>query len=512
MSKPDTMKRISSWLLLAVLLSTALCSRAQNTRRDIEAAAVETLRQSALFAGHPDAGPLGLLVSTADVSIEMISKMPDIDDTYQRQTCLRVITYIVDSALQDSLSVHVDRVREGLMKAIDRSDDAGTRQALMEQLARCARPGDAAYFEMYLDDPQMAPTASRILSSLPGADAGTLAKADSVARSAAARPAVKPVARTAQPFWTATVDQTIARLSALPDAAADSILARGSGITEMTALLTLARARRGEACDAVLARLVGRMSGSPLTGAERYLVLRAADELAPCADVRRKIILSMGTTHCVQALAYVRQYMDLPVMADAVGVAVHDLIKDAPGLNGGRHVRNLLGVSKHSFIRHYEEEGVGEAIDDVLAAIASCPQVGYELGQTSTSMGKRGYWTTYEEMTDLDLAFDWLAEGTLTVQLRSTPAIQFDAHLGVRVGAGAQWYPMAENGLWHTANVRLVGSRLTVAVDGHEVCREAPLQSLDPETALKPSGYVSFNADDRGATVRQMCVRRLASK
>ena len=503
----------------------------QESRREIESLATEILRQASVTGFHPTDNELSRLASAGNISIDMICKLHDPDDARQIRMCHRLVEAVVSHTLEKNVPTSASQVRAGLKKAMDRSDDADTRIWLMDQLSLFACADDAPQFELYLDDPQTSAAATKALVALPGITAridslartaspadnryALIAKArhgDAVAASSvtAAQTAAKPKPA-ALPFWTVEVDKAFERLGERRDAVADSLAMAGDARSAVSALLSWASRQGGDRRSAALVRAVAKISQSDLTGEERYLLLRATDALQPCADLRRKIILDLGTTHTVQALAYLRQYCDVPEYADAVGVAVHDITSHASETVGGRHVRTLLNVAKHSYVRHYDEEGAGAAIDDILACLDGSGVEGFELGQTSTTMGKRGYWNMYETMSDCLVAFDWKTEGLLTVQLRSMPVVFLDKRLGVRVAGSRSWHPVSKMGDWVTARIGLVDGRVSVSVNGHPVITDAPLSCDDTGEQIKRSGYLSFNADENGATVRQLCVRKMGA-
>ncbi len=524
------MKNLTS-IFVFLFFALSLSVRGQESRRDIETLATEILRQASLTGFHPTDGELSRLAASGNISIDMICKLHEPDDARQIRMCHRLVEAVVSHTLQENLSASASaaQVRAGLKKAMDRSDDADTRIWLMDQLSLFACADDAPQFELYLDDPQTSAAAAKALVALPG----ITARIDSLARMApssdnryaliakarhgdaaasgsvsAARKAATPKPA-ALPFWTVEVDKAFERLGEQRNAVADSLVMAGDVRSAVSALLVRASRQSGDRRDAALVRAVAKIAQSDLTGEERYLLLRATDALQPCADLRRKIILDLGATRTVQALAYLRQYSDVAEYADAVGVAVHDITSHASETVGGRHVRTLLNVAKHSYVRHYDEEGAGAAIDDILACLDGGGAEGFELGQTSTTMGKRGYWNMYEEMSDCLVAFDWKTEGLLTVQLRSMPVVFLDRRLGVRVAGSRAWHPMSAEGDWQTARISLVNGRVSVSVDGHPAVTDAPLASDDAGERVKSSGFLSFNADEKGATVRQLCVRKM---
>lgn len=504
------------------------------SRRTMEKTANEAINQIALTGHAPKDSLVDALAANADVSIDMLSRMGDPDDRRQQKACVSLIDNITAYCLTDKGRRYVDLARNGLKKAIDRSDDTDLRLHLLDQLKTCAKPADAAHMTMYLSDPDMAPATFRLLVDMPGID-GVLASAataspdDNLAKVIKARegqtvaaPAEKARPKSsAIPFWTTSLDKAVERMAAAAGVQADDIVTREPAAKAMPQLLALA-AKTGDDAerDALLARYVTLADRCGAADGERYLLLREADAMNPCADLRNKIITALGGTHTVQALAYIRQYYDKAPTADAVAAATHDIIAAAPQLNGGRHVRNMLVAAKQSFIRHYDEQGVDTAIDDVLDAIDHCGTAGgYNLATgADTKMGKRGYWNMYDELRDFDLAFDWLAEGTLTVSLHSMPVLSLNRRLGARLAGDTRWHPFGgdgksyrsadDNDTWCTASISVTGGKVTVTVNGHDLFVGTPLVSDQPGEQPNAAGVVRFLADDDGATIRQVCIRR----
>lgn len=230
-------------------------------------------------------------------------------------------------------------------------------------------------------------------------------------------------------------------------------------------------------------------------------------------------MVDLGNTHTIQALAYIRQYYDKRDLADAVAVSTRNIIAQAPQANGGRYVYNMLQAAKQSFIRHYDEQGVDMAIDDVLAAIDDCgTSGGYNLAfAPPTRMGKRGYWNMSDELKDFDLTFDWLADGIFTVSLHSMPVLSLDHKLGARLAGDDKWhpfggddksYPRGEETDWCTVNISVTDNMLTLSVNGRDLFVNTPLVSEQQGQPANTSGTIRFLADDNGATVRQVCIRR----
>lgn len=511
------MKRI----LIPMLLAAALTSQAQTSRRAVEATATDAVRQMTLTGHAPSDSILGRLATTATISIEMINKMPDPAAPRQSRECLKLIDAIAAYAKKSADEPVKLTVREGLKKAIDRSFDAENRQRLMAALLTISQSSDAEYIAQYLSDPDMAFTASEALVAMPGIDACidslmnlttppdpqllTISKARAGKIVLKARSTVRKQA--APPAWTTYLDQAVDRLRAISDPEADKLLLAEDKKAALTSLLALAAKREGEARDAVLARYVVLAEQTDLASGERYLALRAADELNPSDDLRRKIIVALGTTRTVQALAYIRQYYDSRTMADAAGVAVWDIVCHNPDANGGRYVRNMLTASKQAYVRHYEEQGSGDAIDDLFATIDECAEQGYSFSTTVTNMGKRGFWNMYDELKDFALAFDWKTDGTLVVNLRSMPILTLDSTMGARLAGGKEWKKFGDAAPWRTCIVHVEGDKVSVCVNGHDVFTNERLANPEGKT-VNASGTISFHADEGGASVRQVCIKK----
>ena len=535
----------------------------------IEKTANEAISQIALTGHTPKDELIDKLAADADVSIDMISRMGDPDDARQAKACVRLIDDITAYSLTANGQRYVDLVRNGLKKAIDRSDSPEARLHYLDQLKKVAKPADAQHIAMYLSDPDMAAAAFDVLKDMPGIDAQlndllkretadgktatagskdgkTHAAGDKDGKTATAgskeakgeaeanlQKVIKareghaveaPKAKTlpkpsALPFWTVSLDKAVDLMRAERDAAADELMLNEPAAVAMARLLDMAAKKEvGAARDALLARYVTMAEACGATDGERYLLLRAADELEPSDLLRQKIIVALGATHTVQALAYIRQYYDKKSLYDAVGAATHDIVANVPHVNGGRHVYNMLQASKQSLIHHYDEQGVGTAIDDVLDAIDHCGTAGgYNLASAPTKMGARGYWNMYDELKNFDLTFDWLAEGTLTVYIHSMPVLTLHHKLGARLAGDAQWHPFAGDGkcfptgdeaAWCTANISVTDNKVTVTVNGRDLFLNTPLVSDRQGQQPNTSGTIRFLADEDGATVRQMCIRR----
>lgn len=522
------MKKIAL-LVLAVCMPASM--DAQTSRKKIEKFADEAVRQIALTGRKPTIDILDSLSNNAEVSVEMVSRMGDPDDARQQRACLRLIDDIVDFSQQETGRKYTDVIRKGLTKALDRSFEPDVQLHVMEQLARIAKPADAAHIAMYLEMPELAQTASDILVNMPDID-------DRIAEAAAAQPGIKQKVQTildiragkrpkqtagttvakpkpaAIPMWTESLDKEVAGMCHALMPKADSILIRKDTPEALRDLLKMAANMEGTERNSVLARFVTLAGQSAQTGsitaAEHYLMLRAADELVTDNTLRSKIIVDMGTTHSVQALSYLRRYTGKAPFIDAMAVATAETVSTHPEANGGRSVSAMLYSAKQSFINHYDEQGIDTYIDQVLAAIDNWKQAaGYDMSHTDqTKMEKRGFWILHEELDDCDLVFDWKASGRLTLSLHSSPVIMFDTTMGVKIAGENKWHKVKNICEWSTASVSLKGDAVTVSVNGQKVADGVKLPSMIDGEPMAKSGQTRFLADDDGATVRGYCFLR----
>ena len=522
------MKKIAL-LVLAVCMAASM--DAQTSRKKIEKFADEAVRQIALTGRKPTIDILDSLSNNAEVSVEMVSRMGDPDDARQQRACLRLIDDIVDFSQQETGRKYTDVIRKGLTKALDRSFEPDVQLHVMEQLARIAKPADAAHIAMYLEMPELAQTASDILVNMPDID-------DRIAEAAAAQPGIKQKVQTildiragkrpkqtavttvakpkpaAIPMWTESLDKEVAGMCHAPMPKADSILIRKDTPEALRDLLKMAANMEGTERNSVLARFVSLAGQSAQTGsitaAEHYLMLRAADELVTDNTLRSKIIVDMGTTHSVQALSYLRRYTGKAPFIDAMAVATAETVSTHPEANGGRSVSAMLYSAKQSFINHYDEQGIDTYIDQVLAAIDNWKQAaGYDMSHTDqTKMEKRGFWILHEELDDCDLVFDWKASGRLTLSLHSSSVIIFDTTMGVKIAGENKWHKVKNICEWSTASVSLKGDAVTVSVNGQKVADGVKLPAMIDGEPMAKSGQTRFLADDDGATVREFCFLR----
>lgn len=522
------MKKIAL-LVLAVCMAASM--DAQTSRKKIEKFADEAVRQIALTGRKPTIDILDSLSNNAEVSVEMVSRMGDPDDARQQRACLRLIDDIVDFSQQETGRKYTDVIRKGLTKALDRSFEPDVQLHVMEQLARIAKPADAAHIAMYLEMPELAQTASDILVNMPDID-------DRIAEAAAAQPGIKQKVQTildiragkrpkqtavttvakpkpaAIPMWTESLDKEVAGMCHAPMPKADSILIRKDTQEALRDLLKMAANTEGTERNSVLARFVTLAGQSAQTGsitaAEHYLMLRAADELVTDNTLRSRIIVDMGTTHSIQALSYLHRYTGKAPFIDAMAVATAETVSTHPEANGGRSVSAMLYSAKQSFINHYDEQGIDTYIDQVLAAIDNWKQAaGYDMSHTDqTKMEKRGFWILHEELDDCDLVFDWKASGRLTLSLHSSPVIIFDTTMGVKIAGENKWHKVKNICEWSTASVSLKGDAVTVSVNGQKVADGVKLPAMIDGEPMAKSGQTRFLADDDGATVRGYCFLR----
>lgn len=522
------MKKIAL-LVLAVCMAASM--DAQTSRKKIEKFADEAVRQIALTGRKPTIDILDSLSNNAEVSVEMVSRMGAPDDARQQRACLRLIDDIVDFSQQETGRKYTDVIRKGLTKALDRSFEPDVQLHVMEQLARIAKPADAAHIAMYLEMPELAQTASDILVNMPDID-------DRIAEAAAAQPGIKQKVQTildiragkrpkqtavttvakpkpaAIPMWTESLDKEVAGMCHAPMPKADSILIRKDTPEALRDLLKMAANMEGAERNSVLARFVTLAGQSAQTGsitaAEHYLMLRAADELVTDNTLRSKIIVDMGTTHSVQALSYLRRYTGKAPFIDAMAVATAETVSTHPEANGGRSVSAMLYSAKQSFINHYDEQGIDTYIDQVLAAIDNWKMAaGYDMSHTEqTKMEKRGFWILHEELDDCNLVFDWKASGRLTLSLHSSPVIIFDTTMGVKIAGENKWHKVKNICEWSTASVSLKGDAVTVSINGQKVADGVKLPSMIDGEPMAKSGQTRFLADDDGATVREFCFLR----
>ena len=518
----NIIKHHTTTLILFILLFfiSTLTANAQTSRRKLHRYAEDGVKQMSITGRAPTIDVLDSLTANAEVSIEMLSRMGDPDDVRQASSCLKLIDAIVAYGATDSGMKYGVLVRAGLKKSIDRSYEPQVQIHLLQQLAKCAKPADAAHIATYLQLPELEPIAANILATMPGIDDNleAIAKGDATnaqalqrimsARRGAAKLPQSTTPAIAQPqqlpLWTTSLDRHISDMAHQPHAAADSILIAYAPEQAAPRLLAMAHNQSAPLIDAVLARALTAIEQSTLTGAERYLLLYDADQF-PCSDnLRRKIILMLGDTHTIQALAHLRRYYGKTQWVDALAIATTTLVAHLPQVCGGNMIMGMLYSAKQSFIRHYDEQGVDAYIDQVLAAIDNChTDGGYNMAHTETTrMQKRGFWVMHTDMTDADLAFDWNTQGTLTVSIHSTPLLLINRQQGACLVGTSSWHQFKSAGEWCTAHISMRGNRISVSINGQPLISDIP-------TTTNTNGFVKFEADDNGATIRQYCFKKI---
>lgn len=517
-------------ILAAVLCATAM--QAQTSRRTIEKYANECVKQISLTGRTPTIDLLDSLSNNAEVSIEMLSRMGNPDDTRQQKACLRLIDDIVDYSQKESGRKYTDVVRKGLTKALDRSYDPNVQLHMMQQLARCAKPADAAHIAMYLEMPELSATAYNILVAMPDIDdriaeaaanqPGIKVKVQSILdvragkRKASVIPSATATVRQPEktPMWTESLDRIIVDLCHNNQSSADSILINLNADKALPELLRIAGKCTGSTREGVLARYVmlaeRAATRGDITPEEHYLLLRSADELTADKELRSKIILELGKTHTIQALAYIRRYTGNTDYADAMAIAATEIVAAHPEANGGRAVSAMMYAAKQSFIRHYDEQGIDNYIDQVLAAIDNWREgAGYDMAHAdNTRMEKRGFWILHDELQDFDIVFDWQAVGTLTISLHSTPVLSVNNATGAHIGSDSSAHTFRTINDWSTATIHVSGGRFSVSINGHTVADNAEMHSLNAAENVLKQGITKFLADDNGAVIRQFCFCR----
>lgn len=522
------MKRtIKTALLVAVLSSLSVMAPAQSNRRAIVELATATVDKATTTGLRPGSETLSQLAAVADQSLDIVCRMADPADRRQSAACMRVVEAVADYALKPEGHDAIDKVRSGLRRAIERCDDAQRRQQLMTLMSKCGGKDDAVYLCQYLSDPQTQQMAVATLAAMPGIDSvidsliSTSAKPDAqlivVSKMRSGQLATKtPAANTLsawkrpkkEPSWADTLNDVVDALRSKPSAVADSIIGAQEPIEALQSLRLLADSAADSERDAIVARYLHLAERADVNATERYLLLRAINPLTMADDLRRKLIIDFGTTQTVQALAAVRPFYDSKAFADAVALATVNVVKNNAEAVGGRHVRNMLIAAKQAFVRHYDEEGSGEAIDAIFDALDRCGNAGYDLSPSHTSMGKKGFWNMSDERADLAMTFDWKAEGALVVTLRSMPVLTLDRRQGARLAGQSEWHRYSHVSDWDTANLTLQDGRVTLSVNGQPLISDAPLVNPEQGQPVNATGCVAFTADEQGAVVEQVCIRK----
>ena len=128
------------------------------------------------------------------------------------------------------------------------------------------------------------------------------------------------------PFWPTSLNSKITEMSKQPQDEADNIITNNAPEKAVHLLTNLAKQKSSAERDAILARILINAEHATLTPEERYLILRDADALTSNDNLRSKIILEMGNTHCIQALAYIRKYYCDANLSDALAIALTEII------------------------------------------------------------------------------------------------------------------------------------------------------------------------------------------
>jgi len=272
------------------------------------------------------------------------------------------------------------------------------------------------------------------------------------------------------------------------------------------------RTRRGEERDRVLERYISVCDGMEATPEERYLMLAEADAMGPSEMLRDRLITSMGHTHTIQALAYMRRYYDNPKHIDAVAGCVKDILTASPGLNGGKNVKAMLLVA-HSV---YDDKRIDDPeadiiVDSLNAMMAKSAATGYVMSTEQTKMGKRGFWMIKDNFEDFDLSFDWRTTDFLTVQLRSIPLLTFDDKRGAQISESDEWRPYDRVGRWNTADIHVSGSRVSVSVNGHKLFSDITIPAFETVGNESITGYIGFGGGSDSLIVRNTRIRKLPS-
>lgn len=494
--------------LLIAGLSTPM--HAQTDRRSIEKFATEAINQIMANGQAPSNDILDSLSNNAEVSIEMVSRMDDSDNPKQSSACLQLIDNIVDYSKTDNGRKYTDIIRRGLKKAIDRSYETGVQLHVMKQLARCAKPADAEDIEKYLEITELAPTAKSILEAINSNDKQE--QPEIVAEETAAH-----VAENTTPV----VEATAPVVETIVPAASSEAQTKATE-TIATTPKTIAEAPKAETTEqpeieeikSVPATESNENSNEVANDANpyiKYLQLRAEDERTTDKAQHEKLIISLGETKTIQALAYLRKYYGKLDYADALATASTEIIYANPDINAGYYVNGLLYAAKQSYIRHYNEPGVDKRIDKVLAAIDNWSADGsYNFSHTeATQMERNGFWVISDELSNFAMTFDWKTNGALTVSIHSMPVLTLSCEKGANLAGYDEWHKFNCIDDWSTANIRVVDNHVTVYINGTKVIDNLQIKNPEADAPAKESGFVKFTADENGATVRQYCFRKI---
>ena len=114
----------------------------------------------------------------------------------------------------------------------------------------------------------------------------------------------------------------------------------------------------------------------------------------------------------------------------------------------------------------------------------------------------------HDQLADFNLCFDWQAEGTLTLSVRSVPVLILSKEKGAKLVGNNKWHKYETLDQWSTANISVKDDKITVSVNGQKLIDAAKLVASEAGDAINKQGYIKFLADEQGATVREYCFMR----
>lgn len=161
--------------------------------------------------------------------------------------------------------------------------------------------------------------------------------------------------------------------------------------TDMLPVLAeLAKAEEpGEKRDKILSRYLTLADKAQVNPTERYLLLSTGDELHPTESLRNRFISSIGKTHTLQSLSYMRKYYDTPAHIDAVAERVKETVAQNSDLNGGKNVTAMLHIAKSVYAdKQIEDADAGYAVDQIKGLMEKTADTGYVMSTEQTKMGK----------------------------------------------------------------------------------------------------------------------------
>lgn len=284
--------------------------------------------------------------------------------------------------------------------------------------------------------------------------------------------------------------------------------------TDMLPVLAeLAKAEEpGEKRDKILSRYLTLADKAQVNPTERYLLLSAGDELHPTESLRNRFISSIGKTHTLQSLSYMRKYYDTPAHIDAVAERVKETVAQNSDLNGGKNVTAMLHIAKSAYAdKQIEDADAGYAVDQIKGLMEKTADTGYVMSTEQTKMGKRGFWTIKDKFENFNLSFDWKTKDFLTVKLRSMPILTFDNSKGVKIAGSDEWKTYKSMGDWNTADIKVVDDRMSVTVNGHEIFVNTVMNNPEKDQSLNATGHIGFCGGSDSLTVRYTRIRKLPS-